>query len=101
MALTVSFGRNVGTVPMPDSKWRRFRRDVQSVLCQTVGCPDTKHYGHGLWDGIREESSVVTVFEPRSEYVPKLLAELSRVANRYDQDAIAVTNGETVFAERS
>lgn len=100
MSVAISFGRNIGNAPMPEREWRKFRRDVDNTLTETVGAPDTHHYGTGVWNGVKEESAIVTVFEPREEYVPLLVNRLSELANRYDQDAIAVTTGNVVFAEK-
>src|SRR3954471_13809581 len=56
--LTVSVGRNVGTVPMSGDDWTTLIDRCRDALNVTVGIPDTVHYGTGVWDGIPEESAI-------------------------------------------
>lgn len=97
-AVTVSFGRNVGSAPMPATDWRRFRAMVRRALVDA--CPDAvleTHHGVGVWDGVREQSCKVTALA--GDLGPAALLRLSEslagLASAFRQDAIAVTVGRS------
>lgn len=97
--ITVSIGRNVGSVPLPVSAWDAFRWDVDHEIrayCGTVYVSDAVCVGE--WDGITEESRTwVAAWD--LPYAPgPLVNRLAILAGRYGQDAIAVTTGTTVLA---
>ncbi|MGH2569538.1 MAG: hypothetical protein ACRDGA_14465 [Bacteroidota bacterium] len=103
-ALVVSIGRNIGAEPMPNDVWQDFRDDVASVILG-FGLVVFTGFGDGDWNEDDEESWTVIVSvggqvsERDAEY-RRVLAELSALCDNYDQDAIAVTLGTTVFATR-
>ena len=101
--VTVSIGRNIGAVPMPEQSWADFTSDVESVLrlyCSTFFV--SAAWSMGSWEGVEEESRT-WVAELNSEGdepdpADRLEKSLSFLATVYLQDAIALTVGSTVLA---
>lgn len=99
--VTVSIGRCVGDVPMPDGRWSAFQDAVRFALS---GCESTVFVDGassvGRWC---DEATGSEVSEDSATWVaecgrPELLAELLAVlAGQYGQDAIALTVGETTL----
>lgn len=98
---TVTIGRNVGTTPMPERDWAAFQRQVEYALSESLGWGEPypeRHTGVGVWDGVTEESFKVTAFTnyPADPYSVSLLRDrLAVLAGDYNQDAIALTLGES------
>lgn len=96
-AIVVTFGRNVGTTPMSDTRWAEFIEDVRGTLRQNtferqrVQLNTTE--GMGEWDGIPEPNAQVTVLlrsQVSEEAQATLKRDLSELARFYEQEAIAV-----------
>ena len=96
VTVTVSIGRNIGSVPMPGPEWRRFRRTVSEALAGgPVFVRDARTVGQ--WEGVSEESRT-WVASVDTDAVDVLLQSMRCLARAYCQDAIAVTVGHTVLA---
>ena len=97
--VSVTIGRNVGTTPMSDVRWATFEDEVSEYLSSGMQSDDTLeiHRGRGIWDGVEEESTKITLLTNSTlPYGTIGLREfLSDLARRYDQDAIALTVGES------
>lgn len=100
--VTVSIGRNVGDVPMPIHRWRQFQMDTHGVIADSVFEKQIefieRHVGEGSWDGVTEDSVKIT-FGLKSalteEALDSLRHTLTGLARFYDQDAIALTIGQS------
>ena len=93
--LTVSIGRNVGVLPMSDVDWQELRTTVRDHLSALLKPSDVFGWfdGHGVWDGVPEESAVLTMivgYTTRHAHVDSTLVAL---AERFGQDAIAFSYG--------
>lgn len=116
----VTIGRNVPATnpnpmfagkPMTLTTWETFKDDVAEAL--RVAIEKTRetdgymwpegtdfwveaHHGKGIWQGVEEESTKVTVLsdEPIT-HLHWLRQELTELAREYGQDAIALTIGES------
>ena len=98
--VSVTIGRNVGTTPMSDRRWREFVMDAQGTIEQNTFERQREsieiHRGRGEWSGIEEDSAMVTVLLRSGlsdEARANLKRDLSELARFYDQDAIALTIG--------
>ncbi len=105
-ALTVTIGRNYGQsarpelrgTPMSDQVWSEFEDRVNELL---VNCTDSgsveMHHGTGVWDGMREESTKVTLLieNPLNVNEGYIRVNLEDLARTYGQDAIALTIGQS------
>jgi len=103
--ITVTIGRNVGTLPMPRNEWDEFRNQVKTSLFQDGGATQVfgPFDGQGSWtdaDGelIVEDSSTFTALTDRRGFADELGAQLSDLALLYGQDAIAYSIGEAQLA---
>lgn len=110
--LSITIGRNVKGVPMGQAHWDSFKRDVNEVLDQfeQVGMPvlcRESHEGEGSWlnnAGEREfETSykVTVIYEngPRIFEIEFLAPAVRELAITYNQEAIAITVGESTLIE--
>lgn len=92
--VTVSIGRNVGSVPMSDEAWQNFGHAVGALLgrCSIVYVSAAE--SRGEWEGIAEDSRtwVAECTEHDAGYVREGLRAL---AAEFRQDAIALTIGST------
>jgi hypothetical protein len=97
MAVVVSVGRNIGTEPMPLAEWQSFQDAVTNTLGSPVYFRGT---GVGTYEGVTEESFTVITASPAwpTWRMRDLKEDLSDLAARYGQKAIAVTVGPTSFA---
>ena len=95
----VNIGRNIGTTPMSPRRWRAFRAEVGMVLESACGDLYTRDaVGKGGWDdglGWVPEASAVWVGAIAPENLPDLKLRLASLLERFHQDAIAVTVGDT------
>ena len=105
----VRIGRNIKNEPMAKGRWVRFQDDIVASLRFFAGTVEADefwtevHHGSGTWDGVEEESAVVTLYwsehglNDADALVRIALADLendaSIFATRYEQDAIAVVHG--------
>jgi hypothetical protein len=92
---TITIGRNVNG-PMDRERWDRF----QLLLLRSIddlAVPGILYFdgvGEGTWDGQVEQAYTVVVGLPE-ECLPILRLRLKDLARHFDQDAIALTVGET------
>ena len=97
--LQISIGRNIGkSLPLVDSEWLLFQQAVEeAVMVHTLkGIADTKANGVSHWQGVSEDTCIFVWFDLES--LPEVVyEELATIAKQYEQDAIAVTFGETKF----
>ena len=104
---TVTIGRNfsgeiAGTVqPLPDVAWATFEDEVSELLTSertTTADAIEIHRGKGVWEGVEEESSKITLlthFRLGVNAEGRVRAGLSVLADTYQQDAIAFTVGQS------
>ena len=95
----LTVGRNVQGVPMSDERWSEFRSDLSDLVNEWADEIYTyEALGHGLWDGVREDS-VTWVFsayaEDCSTHFRFRRQDIARLAAKYGQDAIALVRGES------
>lgn len=97
----VTIGRNVNDTPMSDELWTDFVTETRlnvyvSQSFATHNPSETQvHYGMGEWNGITEESAIVSLYTESGinrEILETLLDETKR---KFRQDAIAVTYGDS------
>lgn len=98
--LQIAIGRNMNDtgLPMNESLWLRFEREVITVVNGWTGqyAPNTIAYGKSSWQGVAEETCLLVWFDVES--LPSgALFGLKNIASQYWQDAIAVTFGNTEF----
>jgi hypothetical protein len=96
--LQIAIGRNIGSEPMSDNLWLWFQQTVEeTVMIHTLkGIADTKANGVSNWENVSEDTCIFVWFDLES--LPEVVyEELATIAKQYEQDAIAVTFGETKF----
>jgi hypothetical protein len=112
--VTVTVGRNVGSVPMSDSRWLAFIEQTEGVLeafADTHGVAGDfwleRHIGRGVWDGVAEDSCKVTLnttdkllaglcdFTHGGLVCDCLIDELAWLSAGFKQDAVAVAVGRS------
>ena len=94
----VVIGRNVGTVPMPETFWRLFINDVVALVEAHGGTVHTVANGVGEWDGALEDSGVVVYGGPLAQLLHEDLAVL---AAKYGQACIATVGGDNWLVWRA
>jgi hypothetical protein len=94
----VVIGRNVGTVPMPETTWRLFIQDVVALVEAHGGVIHTVANGVGVWDGALEDSGVVVFGGP---LVQLLHEDLALLAAHYGQACIATVGGDNWLVWRA
>jgi hypothetical protein len=93
---TISIGRGVpGGGDMYADEWDDFRDDVRGLLQAFPVYVDAAH-SIGEWEGVPEESATWVASIP-ADYADSLRRDLGVLRERYQQDAIALTLGETVL----
>ena len=100
--VSATIGRNLGTTPMSAQRWHEFIADTQGTLEQNTFERQREsielRMGRGEWAGIEEDSAMVTVLL-RSGLSDAAKANLKRdlteLARFYEQDAIALTIGQS------
>lgn len=95
--VTISIGRNVNDRPMSAALWAGFTLDVQTLLENVeaeIFVRTAK--SEGVWDGVSEDS-YTWVASVDAAYLSALEVNLSRLADTYLQDAIALTVGTTTL----
>jgi len=95
--VTISIGRNINDWPMSADDWEMFRIGVRQLILTywfdaTIFVDDA--FSIGVWNGIKEESSTFVASINEGE-MTSFIAMLTGLAAAYEQDAIAVTVGET------
>lgn len=103
MAVVVTVGRNVtgsyGTRPMDTKTWEQFQEEVKAAVERNVG--NLYFAGTGVgWSeewGTEDAFTVVAAEPWYSDVREALHADLEKVGRYYGQEAVAVTEGHTVF----
>lgn len=98
----VTIGRNIGRVPMALPDWATFSTAVRDRLAWHLeGATVTEHDGTGDWEGVREESVVITAYGAPVTLNAQILLtrDLATLARNFEQDAIAVTFGRSVLVK--
>lgn len=98
LGVTLTIGRNVGFVPMDETKWTNFKNATKRLIREIYTEADTK----GVWinsdkEEIHEDSYIVYGTTEMSEL--DLLAELHLLTQMYQQDAIGYLIGHTGLVE--
>jgi len=99
LTVTVTVGRNIGTVPLSADNWESLQRRIRVALAYaTTGTGETEtHFGVGTWEGVTEKSAKITRYGTEwSKYTGLvwLRSELGEIARIYRQDAISLVTGE-------
>ena len=113
-SITVTIGRNAPVLdptlaqydeatgerivaPMSDVQWATFEDEVQELLSRATDGAIETHRGVGVWGGVVEESTKVTLLvdNPLNVNVGYIRVNLADLARKYQQDAIALTIGES------
>lgn len=107
-SLTITIGRNIGTEPMDEIRWRAFKLHIVAMAMNTM--PDTDRLlfsftGQNEWNGIAEESFMVQVVgtfnHPADVTSARLEETLGFPAYWWEQDAIAFSIGKSTLATQS
>ena len=98
--VTVTIGRNIGSVPMSARVWQIFQDEVTADIMTTLGSPALLEIrnGQSYWEGVREDSViVVALYEtvPTASELALLRHYLTASRNAFDQEAIALALGES------
>lgn len=99
VATYVTIGRNIGDVPMSEDDWHAFAYGVESALLASLTGADAStstHYGRGVWQGIAEDSAIISAIATRGAD-DKLRPALADLARLYGQDAIAVVSAPSAL----
>lgn len=96
-SVRVAIGRNIGTEPMGDVSWFAFQRAISAALLAYAnnGARVETHHGIGTYDGITEESAILSLIGATRFDDAEFLIRARQIARLYDQKAIAVTFGWT------
>lgn len=100
--LVVTIGRNVGDEPMESGKWDTFVNDTLDQLSALL-VPSAvfgPFFGTGEWEGVTEESAMLSLTVGYTSRVEHVESILSTLADRYGQDAIAWQSGPSHLARR-
>lgn len=89
----VTIGRNgPDGQPIPARQWEAFVRDARQAIRTAGGTVHVTAYGSGMWDGVPEESAVITFDDGDTG---EIAAWLSILARRYGQQGIGLQIGTT------
>lgn len=106
--VTVTIGRNIGETPMRKREFDTFQSAALAILSlHTTGQTWIEtHIGQGTWlneahDVIQEESAKITILGVESKDMAAIQLALSVLADTYEQDAIALSFGESVLVQRA
>jgi hypothetical protein len=96
--ISLTIGRNVDAEPMSDDLWTMFKAVTRMTLEEYRHDAIECHEGRGTWYGVTEDSYKVTILATQqwtdAELV-NLRREVTSLAWHANQDAIAVTRGES------
>lgn len=105
--VSVTIGRNVGDKPMSAGEWSEFRTMTERVAAKAFAFHVVRPEGWeimsgtGAWRGVAEECFRVAGFGLEESDAVSVAATLRErvtvLCDLYDQDAIAVTVGETTL----
>lgn len=96
--ITVTIGRGAEDKALKGSDWHAFRVSTMKALKAFDHQAVEAHKGWGVWQGETEESFKATILRdlPMSVWdLKRLKAELATLAEKFEQDAIALTVGES------
>jgi len=102
-AVTVSIGRNVGTVPMSALLWESYKIATRNIMNLALQRPvDFVVDGQGgEWEGTPEESAILTTLAGddgfNADQVNGLRQMLKWLLRDYHQDAVAVHVGNSAL----
>jgi hypothetical protein len=110
LQLTITIGRNVGNVPMPEDRWARFVEDTLATVRRHGYEVVVRNFGEGTWqasDGevVTEENFIVVGIAedfawPSAERRQDAIRhEVRHLAYVYGQDAIAIGFGTSELQE--
>lgn len=98
-SLTITIGRNVGVLPMDQSRWASFvdatRRVVELATDEVWAIAPYR----GSWDGVHEDAMIFYGAYGADSVTTSLREALANLATYYDQDAIAVAVGDSELVE--
>lgn len=94
--ITVSIGRDTADGPLGGSSWVDFKARTRAAVTDAGLTPVFEGDGVGIWEEATEDSWTVVALGTPSGSLTRTLADL---ANRFNQEAIAVTTGETALVE--
>jgi hypothetical protein len=100
--LTVTIGRNIKNVLMPQEEWNNFQEDIEYTIKSVLNPENVEfiegHYGTGSWSG-KTESSCKIMFALSESLTDVEISTLKRrlkvIRGWYAQDAIAFNLGES------
>ena len=100
--LHVTIGRNVNGKPMSDDEWTMFVRMVgtgvfmsQDIAENAKPTLEETHYGMGEWNGISEESAIISLITDNPLNEKMLKDWLIHMKHEFHQDAIAYQYAES------
>lgn len=97
MALTVTIGRNKGTVPMAQRDWEAFQSDILLIVRSNTPAIYFVGTGTGIYEGAEEESFTVIAGDATQGALAAIRVSLAYIAEVFGQECVAITQGETQF----
>jgi hypothetical protein len=97
--IVASIGRNVGEVPLPSDRWSSFKADVLAATAR-AGAVVFSGTGQGVYEDVEEAFTVIVTTTSDVDLVA-VVADLALAATKYEQEAIALTVGRTLFVPGS
>lgn len=100
----ITIGRNIGTDPMTDVAWSTFQADMQDILAGEAPHWEilSTHTGEGEWDGIPEDSAIITMVHSKPLSPKNLMSIRGKIAYKcreYKQEAIAFSTARLAINE--
>lgn len=109
--VVVTLGRNVGTEPVSDSCWNARQEVVWANILELLKPPADRVFGPFIGEGswtdettgefFVEESAVFIVIAGYTEREDVVVDRFAKLAELYEQDAIAVSHGPNLLARRA
>jgi hypothetical protein len=100
--ITVTIGRNVGDVPLPDSEWIDFVNRTRATVAEVTDDLWVATDYTGEWNGTSEDAFVFYGPLPTSAdnaLVDRLRVSLGSLATYYGQEAIGLSLGASELVE--
>lgn len=95
MNVTVTIGRNIKDTPMKHAAWRVFKDEAYLTVKGYAPVIYFTGEGEGVWGGDTEDAYTIIFEKPVGVEILELKQGLSNLARRYNQEAIAWTEGLT------
>lgn len=95
MATIVSIGKNVKGYEMENRKWDEFKNALMTIL--EANEVEFFFTGEGLGIYGKERETAFTVVFKANFPVRQLVTPLKALKKKFDQEAIALTSGKTIF----